>query len=318
MATLLEETETDINAAAENTPAARLQSAMSATRISFVWFGTRKSLTAVQKAQAAESFGAAGDYLSAGKKLLDTRHPRFKAVNSIRSRVRAYWNAVSLPYPEPGIRLVRRESLGSFQEHLQNYRSELNEAVVELEAHYEILRSAARERLGELYQESDYPASLRNLFEVNWEFPSVEPPSYLQQLNPQLYQQQCRRVQARFEEAVQLAETAFVEELSHLVSHLSDRLSGQEDGRPKIFRDSAIGNLQEFFERFRTLNIRSNEQLEELVETCQQIVSGIAPQQLRTNGGLRQQVATQLSGVQSVLDGLLIDRPRRQIIRSPQ
>jgi hypothetical protein len=36
---------------------------------------------------------------------------------------------------------------------------------------------------------------------------------------------------------------------------------------------------------------------------------------LRENANLRQQVATQLSGVQSVLDGLLVDRPRRNILR---
>ena len=29
---------------------------------------------------------------------------------------------------------------------------------------------------------------------------------------------------------------------------------GTDDGRPKIFRDSAVDNLQEFFERFRHLN----------------------------------------------------------------
>ena len=115
-----------------------------------------------------------------------------------------------------------------------------------------------------------------------------------------------------------MAEQAFVEELAKLVSHLTERLAGQDDGRPKIFRDSAVGNLHEFFDRFRSLNVRSNEQLDTLVTQCQQVVRGVQPQELRDNGGLRQQVATQLSGVQSVLDGLLVDRPRRRIIRSPK
>jgi hypothetical protein len=62
----------------------------------------------------------------------------------------------------------------------------------------------------------------------------------------------------RFDEAVQLAEQAFLEELGQLVAHLTERLTGQADGKPKIFRDSAIGNLTEFFQRFRRLNVRSN------------------------------------------------------------
>ncbi|MCE9534618.1 MAG: hypothetical protein K8T89_26385, partial [Planctomycetes bacterium] len=92
-------------------------------------------------------------------------------------------------------------------------------------------------------------------------------------------------------------------------------LSGQEDGRPKVFRDSAVGNLRAFFDQFKSLNVRSNEQLDRLVEQCQQVVQGIEPQQLRDSGGLRQQVVTQLAGVQATLDGMLVDRPRRRIVR---
>ncbi|WP_315861178.1 hypothetical protein [Anatilimnocola floriformis] len=115
--------------------------------------------------------------------------------------------------------------------------------------------------------------------------------------------------------ARRLAEQAFTDELSKLVSHLTERLSGAEDGKPKIFRDSAVENLREFFDRFRHLNIRSCEQLDELVTQAQRVVRGVEPQQLRENQNLRQQVAAQLSSVQSVLDGMLVDRPRRNILR---
>ena len=299
-------------------PIVRLRSTMCATRISFEWFGTRKSLTRDQKTQAAESFGAEGTFLSAGKKLLDTGHPRFRAVNAVRQRVRSYWTSISLPFPEPGIRLLRQDALTAFQEQMHQFTEELNEAVSNLDEQYLSLKSAAQERLGSLFNDDDYPVSMIGLFEVSWDFPSVEPPDYLRQLNPELYEQECQRVQSRFEEAVRLAEDAFLGELSQLVSHLTDRLSGQADGRPKVFRDSAIGNLHEFFERFRSLNVRSNEQLDVLVAQCQGIVQGIQPQELRKRDTLRQQVASELSGVQAALDGLLIDRPRRQIIRTPK
>lgn len=106
--------------------------------------------------------------------------------------------------------------------------------------------------------------------------------------------------------------------MAAIVSHLTERLSGQVDGKPKVFRDSAIGNLTEFFSRFQDLNVRSNEELDRLVANAQRIVQGIEPQVLRDNQTLRQHVATELSGVQSVLDGLLVDRPRRNILRKPK
>jgi hypothetical protein len=134
-------------------------------------------------------------------------------------------------------------------------------------------------------------------------------------LNPELYAEQSRRVSQRFERAVELAEQTFMEELDRLVNHLAERLSGDEDGRPKIFRDSAITNLGEFFNRFRELNVGSSEQLDELVVRCEQLMNGVQPQTLRDNDSLRRSLSTNLSAVQSSLDQLVVDRPRRNIIR---
>jgi len=293
----------------------RLRTLTAAVRLSFTWLGTRKTLTPEQKAQAADAFGAEGEFLSAGKKLIDTKHPDFKAVTGARGRIVAYWRGISLPYPEPGIRLIRQDDVGPVNQQLTTLKAELEAAVHNLERHFDSLKSAARERLGRLYNPADYPDSLGGLFEVSWDFPSVEPPSYLRRLSPELYEQECRRVSAQFDEAVRLAEHAFLQELAQLVSHLSERLSGAEDGKPKIFRDSVVENLTEFFERFRHLNIRSSDQLDEIVTQAQRIVRAVEPQQLRDNENLRQRVVSQLSGVQSILDGLLVDRPRRRILR---
>lgn len=296
----------------------RLRGTMAAARLSFTWLGTRKSLTVEQKNLAADSFGAEGKFLSAGKKLLDTSHSAFKAVTTIKGRCQSYWRAVSLPYPEPGIRLIPQRNIADFDRQVAGFREELVEAVERLDAHYGELRSAARRRLGNLFDPTDYPISLIGLFGIEHEYPSVEPPDYLRQLNPALYEQECQRVQARFDEAVQLAEQAFVEELAKLVEHLGERLSGDADGKPKVFRDTAVTNLTEFFERFRTLNVRSNDQLDDLVQRAQRMMNGVDPQQLRDNASLRQRVATQLSTVQSSLDGLMVDRPRRNILRRPR
>jgi hypothetical protein len=42
----------------------------------------------------------------------------------------------------------------------------------------------------------------------------------------------------------------------------------------------------------------------------------VRPQQLREDTGLRQQIATQLSAVESQIDGMLVNLPRRRILRS--
>ena len=300
------------------TPAEQLRATMAALRVSFTWFGIRKTLTPEQRSQAAESFGAEGQFLSAGKKLLDSKHPAFRAVNAVKHEVVTYWRGVSLPFPEPGIRLIRQQDVSAVQVQLTTLKAELTEAVEQLEQQFEAMKATARERLGSLFNATDYPDSLRSLFDVAWEFPNVEPPSYLQQLSPDLYRQESQRVSARFDESVQLAEAAFIQEMSRLVSRLVERVSGSEDGQPRVFRDTAVENIREFFQRFRELNVHSSEQLDQLVEQSQRILNGVEPQALRDTAQLRQRVAGELSAVQSVLDGLLVDRPRRNILRRPR
>src|SRR4029077_19318368 len=121
----------------------------------------------------------------------------------------------------------------------------------------------------------DYPSDVRGLFNVEWDFPSVEPPTYLMRINAAIYEQEQQRVAQRFEQAVTLAEQAFLSELGKLGSHLSERLCNGEDGQRRICGDSPITNLTEFFERFKNLNVRSNTELDQLVEQAQQLVQGI-------------------------------------------
>ena len=296
-------------------PAQRLRRLAAAVRVHFTWWGVHKTLTAQQKEEVGLTYQADARFLTAGKKLVDVRHEAFRKLTSLRTRAVNYWRGLSLPYTEPGVRLIRQSDIEAFVHTLEGFRDELTRAEADLNAVYAEIQADARRRLGRLYSPSDYPPEVRGLFNVDWDFPSVEPPSYLMRLNPDLYQQEQDRVARRFEEAVQLAEQAFLAEFSKLVSHLTERLDSGADGERKVFRDSAVTNLVEFFERFRTLNVRSSAQLDELVEQAQRVVQGVGPQELRDNEGLRQHVATQLSAVQSALDGLLVDRPRRRILR---
>src|SRR5690348_6400308 len=108
--------------------AERLRTTMAACRVQFTWWGVQRALTAEQKAQAAQAFDAEGQFLSAGKKLLDTKHTAFRAVTAIRSKISDYWKGLSLPFPEPGVRLIRLDSVESFDRTMGDYKAELDDA----------------------------------------------------------------------------------------------------------------------------------------------------------------------------------------------
>jgi len=244
------------------------------------------------------------------------RHEAFRRLTSIRTRLSNYWRGLTLPYTEPGVRFIRQADIEAFVHTMEGFRDELIQAETELNNVFDQMKNDARQRLGRLYNPTDYPPEVRGLFGVEWDFPSVEPPSYLMRINPEIYQQEQERVSRRFEEAVQLTEQAFITEFSKLVTHLAERLGNGEDGERRIFRDTAVTNLTEFFERFKNLNVRSNQELDQLVEQAQQLVQGVTPQDLRDNNALRAQIATEMTQVQTNLETMIVDRPRRQIIRS--
>ncbi len=133
-------------------------------------------------------------YLSAAKKLIDTSQSAYKAVTDIRGLASQFWRSLSLPYPEPGIRLIRQDDIALFDVQLTTMQAELAEAVESLNEHFDELKSAARERLGRLFNRADYPESLIGLFRIEHDYPSVEPPQYLRELSPELFRQEQARV----------------------------------------------------------------------------------------------------------------------------
>lgn len=297
-------------------PAQRLRRMATASRVHLRWWGTHKTLTAQQKEEVSAACSADVRFLTAGKKLIDTKHEAFRRLTSIRTRIISFWRGLTLPFVEPGVRLLRQSDVGNFVGMMEEFKTGLHDAEADLNAVYDEIKAGARQRLGRLYNPSDYPPLVQGLFDVEWDFLNLEPPSYLMQIHPEVYRQEQVRISARFDEAVRLAEQAFIAELSGLISHMTERLGGGDDGEKKIFRDSVVGNLVEFFDRFRALNVHSNAQLDQLVEQAQNVVRGVEPQELRDNDGLRRHIATQISAVASQLDGMMVSQPRRRIVRA--
>jgi hypothetical protein len=297
-------------------PAQRLRRTAAAVRVLLHWWGVHRALTAEQKAQFGAVTSADARFLTAGKKLVDTRHEAFRRLTAIKTRVTTYWRGISLPYVEPGVRLIRQADIPAFVDTLGGLRDALHAAEEQLNAAYDEIRADARQRLGRLFNQADYPAEIRDLFSVEWDFPSVEPPNYLMRVAPEVYEEERRRVLGRFEEAVRLAEQAFATEFGRLLSHLTERLGNGETGERRVFRDSAVRNLTDFFQRFAQLNVRSNPDLDALVEEARRLVQGVSPQELRDSDTLRQQIATEMARVRERVEGLITDVPRRRLIRA--
>ena len=282
-------------------------------RLSFRWVGNSKAVDGADNSAAAALFHANPRAVKLSKKLFDDRRPEWKAVQAIKGKIRRFWVENTLPYTDRGVRLLRRDEAEQFARALDELAGELAAAVLELENVFQELLAENRDRLGSLFNRSDYPATLISEFAAAVEFPELNPPNYLANLSPELYRRESERVAARFDQAIELAETAFADELSALVGRLVDRLQPDENGQPKIFRDSTIDNFREFIARFRRLSIGSSAELDRLVDQAGALVGGVRAADVRQPGESRQRLAAGMAAIADELAGGIVNRPARVI-----
>src|SRR4051812_5209929 len=89
-------------------PAERLRRLAAAVRVHFNWWGTHRTLTAAQREEVGGAYGADAQLLSAGKRIVDVRHEAVRRLTSVRTHVVNYWRGLTLPYVEPGVRLIKQ------------------------------------------------------------------------------------------------------------------------------------------------------------------------------------------------------------------
>jgi hypothetical protein len=296
--------------------ARRLREETAAVRFRRRELGNSRTLDSTKRQEIANLYDADPDYVRARKVLLNRKDTRIRECFAICDRAIQYWESMTVPYSEAqkGVRLIRRDRIREFEAGIQRLLDELSTATAAAETvyHSEILPEA-RTRLEQLFDPADYPATLIGCWGFDWEYPSIEPPNYLAQLNPELYRAEQDRIRRRFEEAVRLAEQSFLQEFSQMIGRLAERLQPGPDGKAKKFQDTSVQNLRDFFDRFRQLNIGSNDQLDALVQDAQRALKGVEPQSLRKDVQQRQTVGESMQQIFGRLTEMLVDKPARKI-----
>lgn len=247
-------------------------------------------------------------FVTAHKSLIDKDYLR--ELESIRNGSRSYLEAKSLPFPLSGVLFLPKGSIEEVHNTLIAQKEKFTLKVNEFSENYPLYREAAREKLGDLFNESDYPTDITTKFNFEWQFFIMEAPGKHGVLSPELYAQ----AESRFRQTIaSFQETAMMtlrESFAELVGHMVERLSDPT----KKFKDTLVGNIRVFMDDFNNLNITDDSALQELVERAKGVLSGeITAQDLRDDTSLRQNVAKQMENVQSIILNSLVDRPGRKL-----
>jgi len=251
------------------------------------------------------------DWLKGAKVLIDP--DCLSSVRSVLSKARTHLAKAALPFPIHGLTLVPKETLSRIDEALSQMKPEFEAEVEKFISNYEDERQKARESLGHLFNESDYPNDVRRKFRFEWRFITMDVPGKSGILSPELYQREKEKFQALMEETRELATVALREEFAEIVRHMVYRLSGEQDGKPKRFQSSMLEKMGEFLDSFGDRNLFNDEKLAALVDQARDVVNGLSTDELRQDANLRRYIADEMNHLRISVDGALEDLPRRKI-----
>lgn len=261
-----------------------------------VWTGKIKASTA-----AVNKTDADADFLSIHKSLVSKEC--LKPVEHIRTMARGYVANRSLPFSVTGVLFIPKDMIEVIDEKLRGYQEQFYCQVNEFVEKYDVFTRQAKDKLGELYNPSDYPKDIRRKFSFEWNFFVMAAPDKLSVISPAIYEREKENFQATMHEFEKTAVQALRKNFGDMISRIADRLSGT---KKKTFKDTTVTNLRQFIGDFKAMNITDDKELETLVARADECLgTKITPEDLRTDDSLRVSLAGKMSFIEHQISDLV-------------
>jgi len=187
---------------------------------------------------------------------------------------------------------------------------ELPPLVAALQLAYPAKIEDARVALGGQFRATDYPTEdqLARAFSIQWNWIAFTTPDALP---AELRQAEEEKLKQQFADASEQILDALRISFQELLAHAVERLTPSEDGKQKIFRDSLIGNIQEFLDTFNSRNIMQDADLAALVEKAKVVMTGADPDKIRKYSSVRDAAKAKFEEIKTTLDGMIETRKGR-------
>lgn len=271
---------------------------------SSIWQGSRMIDHAVM-----EKLGKNSDWIKGRKFLINPEllGPIKTAVHQARNTITKY----ALPFPITSIYLVPKESLVAIDEALQVYQDRFWEKVDGFEELYSAAMDEAKGFLGDLFNQTDYPANIRSKFKFDWRFLTLSIPEHTSVLSPEVYIREKEKFLTMMDEARELASITLADELGKIVSTLTEKLTSGD--KPRTLGSSMFNRLNEFLNGFEKRNLFNDETLAELTKQARTIISGVSPFGISYNEEMKKRIKTEMTELRTSIDAAIEDLPRRKL-----
>jgi len=194
---------------------------------------------------------------------------------------------------------------------IQSRVETIRELVQKFTEVYEQRAAETRARLGTLAPDvNEYPplSVVREQFGAAWRYLTFSTPNTLQGIRRDIFEREREKAAAEWGAALDECKQVLRAAFADLVAHLADRMSARSNSR---FDDSALTRFEDFAATFAQRNLADDQDLADLVTRARDILAGVSAKDLKTQQGLRDDVARNLADVKRDLEPLIVDRPTR-------
>ena len=199
-----------------------------------------------------------------------------------------------------GMYLIRKDAVGSVDQAVVDFVNKRKALLDVFEEKYTALREDARNRRGPFFNDSDYPefSLIRAKYRVEGRYLSFNVPQALEKINAEIFQRESEKFRVFFADTAQETRDAARIAFKGLVENLFAQLGNDDSGKPKRFYGSNLVKLREFVEMFLAGgNLTNDDDLKRFVTMARDLLSGVDPEQVRNDKGLR---STLESGINKI------------------
>jgi hypothetical protein len=248
--------------------------------------------------------------LKVSKQLLDS--PELDAIKKADAKMRTWLYNTCLPY-DMGIQLLPVGLIENAQAKMSEYKAERAALVDAFVSAYPALCETAAAHLGSLYNPADYPSvdAIRAKFVFEWQYISFGVPGQLKGISSALFEAEKEKQAAQLQGAAEEITALMRETLYEMVSHLEERLTPGDDGKPRILRESAVKNLTDFLDTFELRNVTDDKELSAQVAKVRELLSGTSAATLRSSDMFREKIRAGMAKVTESLSGMVEEKAGR-------
>ena len=206
------------------------------------------------------------------------------ALNATLNEARKTHYHHTLPWDDVGARLLPvanyQRYTGALDRLIERMRTERSRFI----ADYDNQVRRARLDLGRLFHADDYPSREELLGRFSARYRIVPVPDsghFLADLANGDADRVRRDIQKDVTQRLNSALGDLYRRLGEAVGHVCERLTEDDNGKPKVFRDSLIENLRELVDIVPRLNVFRDEQLNALCRDVQDRIASVEPNVLR-------------------------------------